>query len=175
MPKAQQNPQDDTPIILTDLLALTQSALAPVQTILETATLHLRSLVSKGGRVSGQLVEEHQTATHGLAWLATYSQSLEQMQKWAEGLIKVDKFGEIEQLILQITFGEYLWQIYGGIQMNQGEILRLQDLGLAQNDMRGMIEPAVQTLTQNGNTQAARIGYFDAGAISKCNRWCDRS
>jgi len=41
--------------------------------------------------------------------------------------------------------------------MNQGEILRLQDLGLAQNDMRGMIEPAVQTLTQNGNTQAARI------------------
>ena len=119
--------------------------------------MHLRSLVSKGGRVSGQLVEEHQTATHGLAWLATYSQSLEQMQRWAEGLIKADKFGETEQLILQITFGEYLWQIYGGIQMNQSEILRLQDLGLAQNDMRGMMEPAVQTLTQNGNTQAARI------------------
>ena len=112
MPKAQQNPQDDTPIILTDLLALTQSALAPVQTILETATLHLRSLVSKGGRVSGQLVEEHQTATHGLAWLATYSQSLEQMQKWAEGLIKAVMLGEIDQLILQITFREYLWHIY---------------------------------------------------------------
>ena len=157
MPKVQQNPQNDTTVILTDLLALTQSALVPVQTILETATMHLRSLVSKNSRVSGQLIEEHQTATHGLAWLATYSQSLEQMQKWAEGLIKADKFGETEQLILQITFGEYLWQIYGGIQMNQSEVLRLQDLGLAQDDMRGMMEPAIQTLTQNGNTQAARI------------------
>ena len=39
------------------------------------------------------------------------------------------KFGEIEQLIHQIAFGEYLWQIYGGIQMNQGEIVRLQDHG----------------------------------------------
>jgi (2S)-methylsuccinyl-CoA dehydrogenase len=38
------------------------------------------------------------------------------------------KFGEVEQLILQIAFGEYLWQIYGGIPMSQGEILRPQDM-----------------------------------------------
>ncbi len=46
------------------------------------------------------------------------------------------KFGEVEQLIHQIAFGEYLWQIYGGIQMNQGEMIRLQDMGLEQDDMR---------------------------------------
>ena len=41
--------------------------------------------------------------------------------------------------------------------MNQGEILRLQDLGLSQNEMQGLMEPAVQTLTQQGNTQNARV------------------
>jgi (2S)-methylsuccinyl-CoA dehydrogenase len=40
--------------------------------------------------------------------------------------------------------------------MSQGEILRLQDIGLSQNDMRALMQPAVMTLTQSGNTQAAR-------------------
>ncbi len=157
MPRDQLNRHDDTQIILNDLLSLTLAALEPVHTILETATQQLRTCVSVDGRVSARLVEEHQTATHGLAWLATYSQSLTQMQRWAEGLNQTNTFGETEQLILQITFGEYLWQIYGGIQMNQGEILRLQDLGLNQNDMQDLMEPAVQTLTQQGNTQNARV------------------
>ena len=78
------------------------------------------------------------------------------MQKWAENLKTNGKFLEVEQLILQIAFGEYLWQLYGGLQMNQGEMLRLQDLGLDQDDMRAMMVPAVMTLTQSGNTQDAR-------------------
>ena len=157
MPRDQLNRHDDTQIILNDLLSLTLAALKPVHTILETATQQLRTRVSVDGRVSARLVEGNQTATHGLAWLATYSQSLTQMQRWAEGLNQTNTFRETEQLILQITFGEYLWQIYGGIQMNQGEILRLQDLGLNQNEMQGLMEPAVQTLTQQGNTQNARV------------------
>ncbi|MBT3467534.1 MAG: acyl-CoA/acyl-ACP dehydrogenase [Rhodobacteraceae bacterium] len=157
MPRDQLNRHDDTQIILNNLLSLTLAALKPVHTIVKTATQQLRARVSVDGRVSARLVEEHQTATHGLAWFATYSQSLTQMQRWAEKLNQTNTFGETEQLILQITFGEYLWQIYGGIQMNQGEILRLQDLGLSQNEMQGLMEPAVQTLTQQGNTQNARV------------------
>lgn len=146
-----------TPVLLDDLLALTSAALKPVEKITELARTRLREQLSIDGRVSGALVEKHQTAAHGLAWLATYCESLRQMQKWAEAVSAQSKFGEVEALIHQIAFGEYLWQIYGGIQMNQGEVLRLQDLGLSQDDMRGMMEPAIQTLTQNGNTQAARI------------------
>ena len=157
MPRDQLNRHDDTQIILNNLLSLTLAALKPVHTILKTATQQLRARVSVDGRVSARLVEEHQTATHGLAWFATYSQSLTQMQRWAEKLNQTNTFGETEQLILQITFGEYLCQIYGGIQMNQSEILRLQDLGLSQNEMQGLMEPAVQTLTQQGNTQNARV------------------
>ncbi|WP_147110784.1 acyl-CoA dehydrogenase family protein [Tateyamaria sp. syn59] len=146
-----------TPILLDDLLGLTRAALKPVEKITELARTRLRDQLSVDGRVSGELVEENQTAAHGLAWLATYSESLRQMQKWADALEAQSKFGEVEALIHQIAFGEYLWQIYGGIQMNQGEVLRLQDLGLSQDDMRGMMDPAVMTLTQGGNTQAARI------------------
>ncbi|MEL6510302.1 MAG: acyl-CoA dehydrogenase family protein [Pseudomonadota bacterium] len=142
--------------LLPDLLSLTGAAIAPVEEVLSKAKEALRKVVTKEGRVSGGLIEANQTAAHGLAWLATYVESLRQMQAWAEKLQAEGKFGETEQLIHQIAFGEYLWQIYGGIPMNQGEILRLQDIGLAQEDMRALMDPAVMTLTQTGNTQAAR-------------------
>ncbi len=148
-------------VTLPDLLTLTGAAIAPVEAVFETARARVRDMVSAEGRVSGALVEENQTACHGLAWLATYLESLRQMHKWAERLTAAGTFGEVEELILQIAFGEYLWQVYGGIQMNQGELVRLQDMGLAQDDMRGLMTEAVMTLTQRGNTQAARTRLVD--------------
>ncbi len=147
--------------ILPDLLALTGDALPAVESILQTATDRVREMTTVDGRISASLIEENQTAAHGLAWLATYTQSLQQMQAWAVRLSGESRFGEIEQLIHQIAFGEYLWQIYGGIQMNQGEVVRLQDMGLSQDDMRAMMAPAVMALTQAGNTQAARSRLAD--------------
>ncbi len=145
------------PVILPDLLKLTGAAVAPVEAILETAIARVKDTVSEDGRVSGKLIEENQTAAHGLSWLATYAQSLKQMQAWAEKLNGEGKFGEIEQIIHQIAFGEYLWQVYGGIPMSQGEIIRLQDLGLTQDEMRGLMAPDVMTLCTEGNSQAARM------------------
>src|SRR6056297_923427 len=147
--------------ILDDLLALTGAAVAPVETVLERAKTSVADLVTVDGRVSGAAIEAHQTAAHGLAWLATYVESLRQMQNWATRLQEQGQFGEVEQLIHQIAFGEYLWQIYGGIQMNQGEVVRLQDPGLSQDDMRALMEPAVRRLTQSGNSQAARTRLVD--------------
>jgi (2S)-methylsuccinyl-CoA dehydrogenase len=157
MPHDGQDLNVEMPVILPDLLALTKAAVAPAEEILEIARKTLRDTVSADGRVSNSLIEQNQTAAHGFAWLATYVESLRQMQGWAERMSAAGSFGELEQLIHQITFGEYLWQIYGGIPMNQGEILRLQDIGLTQDDMRAMMDASVQTLTQQGNTQAARI------------------
>ncbi len=145
-----------TPIILDDLLTLTAAALPPVDAVLQQAVTSVRALVSTNGRVSASLIEENQTAAHGLSWLATYAQALHQMQAWAERLTNEGRFGETEQLLHQIAFGEYLWQIYGGIQMNQAEVVRLQDMGLSRDDMRALMVPAVMTLTASGNTQTAR-------------------
>ena len=156
MPRDAQ-PIAETQIILDDLLALGAAALSPVEGLLDTARMRVAALVTVDGRISGTAIEENQTAAHGLAWLATYVESLRQMQAWAERLSEQGKFGEVEQLIHQIAFGEYLAQITGGIQMNQAEILRPQDLGLSPEDLRALSAPEVVILTQSGNTQAARL------------------
>jgi (2S)-methylsuccinyl-CoA dehydrogenase len=142
--------------LLPDLLALTGATLAPVDAVFETARQKVRATVSADGKVSGALIEANQTAAHGLSWLATYAQSLRQMQAWAERLVDQDRFGEIEQLIHQIAFGEYLAQIAGGIPMSQGEILRLSDLGLGAADRAPLDADAVQHLIAAGNSQSAR-------------------
>ncbi len=142
--------------VLPDLLTLTGAALPAVQAVFDRARDAVRNMVSQDGKVSGALVEANQTAAHGLAWLATYNQSLRQMQRWAEALDADSKFGEIEQLLHQIAFGEYLHQVAGGIPMNQGEIVRLQDLGLGWDALSGFQCAEVQTLMAQANSQAAR-------------------
>ena len=146
-----------TKIILPDLLTLTAHATTAAEGVCDVAKDKLLHMVSAEGRVVNALVDDHQTAAHGFAWVATYVESLRQMQRWAEALTASQQFGEVEQLIHQIAFGEYLCQLSGGIPMNQGEILRLQDIGLTQDDLAPLRDKAPALLAELGNTQAARI------------------
>ncbi|NOD36407.1 MULTISPECIES: acyl-CoA dehydrogenase family protein [unclassified Ruegeria] len=145
-----------TAAVLPDLLDLTRAAVPAVEAVFEKARESVRGMVTADGRVSGSLIEANQTAAHGLAWLATYTQSLQQMQRWAEALQAEGKFGELEQLLHQIAFGEYLHQVAGGIPMNQGEVVRLQDMGLGWDALSGFQSSEVQTLMAQANSQAAR-------------------
>ena len=156
MPHDGSGPMSETPI-LDNLLSLTKGAIPAAEALLERATAVVRETVSEGGRVSGSLIEANQTAAHGLAWMATYVEALRQMQHWAEKVNAEGRFGELEQLLHQIAFGEYLWQMYGGIPMSQGEMLRPQDMGLTQDDQRVLMNSEATALTQSGNTQAARM------------------
>ena len=140
-----------TTAILPDLLSLTAAALPPVEALLEKARAGLRDAVAADGKVSGAALEARQFESHALSWLATYVESLRQLRAWAGRLDATETFAELEQLILQIGFGEYLAQIAGGIPMSQGEIARLSDLGLAWAP-----EGAAATLVARGNTPAAR-------------------
>ncbi|WP_299985015.1 acyl-CoA dehydrogenase family protein [uncultured Ruegeria sp.] len=144
------------PAVLPDLLTLSAAALPAVESVFDKARTSVRAMVTSDGRISGALIEAHQTAAHGLSWLATYHQSLQQMQRWAEALQAEGKFGEMEQLLHQIAFGEYLHQIAGGIPMNQGEVIRLKDLGLGWDALSGFQCSEVQTLMAQANSQAAR-------------------
>ena len=162
-------------IVIDDLLATTRSTLAPVDRLLEAAKSAVRATVSQDGKVSNTLVEENQTAAHGLAWLATYAQSLHQMQLWAEKLDADGTFSETEKLIHQIAFGEYLCQISGGIQMNQGEILRLHDLGVPTEDQNAFSNADITTLQQRGNSQAARTRLVELMQEQSANITVGRS
>jgi len=141
--------------LLTDLRARLGAVQAPLAALQEAATQQLRAMVARDGRVSADLLEEHQRAAHGLAWLATYVESLRQMHAWADRLAADGRFGEMEGLIAQIGAGEYLAQIAGGIPMNQGEILRPADLGLTRADLAAFDEAPIATLIA-ANTPAAR-------------------
>ena len=156
MPHDGQDTAMTPALLMPDLLDVTGAALAPVETLFDAAREALRTRVSENGKLSVALIESEQTATHGLAWLATYAESLRQMQKWATGLQSEGRFGEIEQLIHQIAFGEYLAQIAGGIPMSQGEIVRAADLGLGAEEMTAFQTHEVSRLIAGGNTHAAR-------------------
>ena len=97
------------------------------------------------------------------------------MQLWAEKLQSEDKFTETEQLIHQIAFGEYLCQMTGGIQMNQGEILRLHDLGVATEDQTAFVNAGITSLQKQGNTQAARTRLVELMQEQSANITVGRS
>ena len=153
-------PRDDADmpqtIVLTDLLSLTASALPAAEAVLGAATAHVRAVLTRDGRISGAALEDNQHGAHALAWLATYVESLRQLRAWADRLEAAGNFGEMEQLILQIGFGEYLAQIRGGIPMSQGEIARLADMGVGPAEAAALAEGAAAVLAAEGNTQAAR-------------------
>jgi (2S)-methylsuccinyl-CoA dehydrogenase len=138
--------------ILTDLLALTEAALPEVEALLADARETVRAKVTVAGKISAPALEAHQCAAHGLAWLATYVEALRQMRAWAGRVSAEGKFGDMEALILQIAFGEYLNQIAGGIPMSQGEMARLADHGLDWQP-----GDAARALMAGGNTDGARM------------------
>ena len=144
--------QTSAAILLPNLLGLTKAAIAPAEAVLAAATDAVKAAVSEDGKVSAAALEREQFAAHGLSWLATYVESLRQMQAWAERLVEAGKFGEMEALIHQIAFGEYLAQIRGGIPMSQGETARLSDLGVAAPD-----GAEIDMLIASGNSPAARM------------------
>ena len=138
--------------LLDGVLTLADEAAPEIEALFAAARDRLRAMVSAQGRVQAALLEQHQSAAHTLAWLATYDQALRQLRAWGHRLSEAGTFGTTEALLLQIGTGEYLAQIRGGIPMSQNEIARLSDLGLPD----WTPGPAAATLIAHGNTPAAR-------------------
>jgi (2S)-methylsuccinyl-CoA dehydrogenase len=143
--------------IIVDLLDKTREASAALNVLFETAREQMKSEVVVDGKTSGKLLEDNQDAAHGLAWLATYSTAMQQMQSWAEKLEADGEFGEIEQLLHQIGSGEYHAQVLGGIPMSQGEIIRLVDIGLLDSAIEKYRTRNILELSSRGNNQKARM------------------
>ncbi len=134
-----------------DLLSLTAAALPEADALVAAARAAVVARVAPAGKLDAALLDAHQDAAHGLAWMATYACALRQLRAWAGRLAEAGAFGETEALILRIGFGEYLAQLWGGLPMSQGEIVRPAGLGL---DVAP--GPAAARLIAGGNTPAAR-------------------
>lgn len=144
------------PLILSDLLHTCERALELARDVRITLHKAVTARVAPGGKVDGALFEENQHSAHGYAWYATYVAALEQMLEWGKRLDAAGRFGELEQLILQAAYSEYLHQIYGGIPMSQGEYIRLADFGIEVRQRQLMQSPYTTLLREHGFTAACK-------------------
>lgn len=148
----------------TDLLPLLLEASDSVQALLAEAAAAVRARIAEGGKISAAALEREQHAAHGYAWLATYVESIRQLAAYTGRMIEANRFGEIEELLVRVGAGEYLAQIFGGIPMSQGEMVRLASLGLSGQKAAARMTPAVQELIA-GNSAQTRAAL--AQAIAK--------
>ncbi len=140
--------------------------------LMDCALDAVRERVSENGKLSADKIEAEQHAVHGLAWLATYVEAIKEMAAYANRMQEDGRFGETEQLLTRIGLGEYLAQIFSAIPMNQGEIVRLADFGLAPDRDRA--------LSQRGRRGADRLRQhagkprrprrFDRGSAGRRDR-----
>jgi len=136
-------------------------ALAAAERVLALAKSGVRAK-----QASAPSPDTAQHALHGLAWLATYVEALRQMLGWARNLDDESRFGEMESLLLDAAFGEYLAQIAGGIPMSQVETVRLGQLGVAAAEVaRLAANTSVAELMDEGCSDEvkARIAAIIAG------------
>lgn len=126
-------------------------AVEVTERVFEKAKLAVNTLVQSDA------FDQHQHEAHGLAWLATYVDTLKGLTSYASKLSAQNKFGEIEQLLVKVACGEYLQQVAGGIPMNQTEIFRVENLGL---DLKAIHACTLYTKGSTRETRAALIGLM---------------
>jgi (2S)-methylsuccinyl-CoA dehydrogenase len=133
---------------------VTRDASRAAEALLAEATAAVRRRVTVEDRVIERSFDREQRAAHGLAWLATYAESLRQLAAYAERMQA--SLGEIEELLILIGTGEYLAQIAGGIPMSQGEIVRPSDLGLSPQSVAARMGGALEA-TSGDVARRARL------------------
>jgi len=136
-----------------------------VEGLLDCALNAVRERVSERGKLSPAKIEAEQHAVHGLAWLATYVEAIREMADYARRMGGEGRFGETEELLTRVALGEYFAQIFGGVAMNQGEIVRLADFGLEPRKIASFRTEAVEALIASGNTRENRAAL--AALIAK--------
>ena len=142
---------DDISNLVSQLKATAEAA----KTLLERARDAVGAKVDQGGKIDGAALEREQHAAHGLAWIATYAESLRQIADYAQRMADEGRFGKMEALLSQIGTAEYAAQLAGGVPMSQGEIARAHELGVSEKDQAAFLTAEVRALI-NGTTAATR-------------------
>jgi len=144
-------------IVIADLRAVIRQAASDTEGYFLALRKSVAAQVAPGGKVDRKKIDEEQRSTHGLAWVLTYVETLKETANWADRVAAEGKFGEIEQLLTQILFGEYLYQLGGGLPMTQLEVVRPSDMTTDPAVIQKLGTPAILTLISKGNTAAARM------------------
>ena len=140
---------------ISDLIPLLKSAAEAANTLRDRSREAVAGKVGQGGKIDGEALEREQHAAHGLAWIATYAEGLNQFASYARRMSDEGRFGEMEALLAQIGAAEYAAQLAGGVPMSQGEIARTHELGVSEKDQTAFLTANVRDLI-TGTTAATR-------------------
>ena len=143
--------------IIENLFNKCEASIKAFDNLIEKAKNLTKKKIVKDSSIDNALLEKEQFLCHGFAWLASYNFALREILNWAKNLEKNKKNFDLEKLILQSAFGEYLSQIIGGISMWQTEIIRAGDFGLTDEDINAFLIDEVKCLIKYGNTNDVRM------------------
>ncbi len=155
---------------LPDLIPLLNSAAEAANGLRDRCREAVAGKVSQGGKIDGDALEREQHAAHGLAWIATYAEALNQIASYARRMSDEGRFGEMEALLAQIGAAEYASQLAGGVPMSQGEIARTHELGVSEKDQTAFLSANVRDLiaatTPATRARAIALIRGSQGAVS---------
>ena len=140
------------------LLAATERALDAAENFLAAVRRRLIERVAPSGEIEPERFTTEQLAAHAFAWMASYVEALRQLRNWALRLDDGGVFREVEAVILEIAYGEYLAQLAGGIAMAQGEFARPQDFGLPDEDVTPLRAGPAGALSAGVGPARLRLG-----------------
>ena len=100
----------------SELIQTLEEAAGAVEGLFADARRAVAEQVVRDGKANARALDREQRATHGLAWLATYTEALRQLAAYAQRLSAAENFGEVEELLVRIGAGEYLAQIVGSVR-----------------------------------------------------------
>lgn len=155
--------------ILNGLVDDLHAAVSEVDAYFEKARATCRAALAPNGKPDRRLIDQHQHMAHGLAWTATYAYTLREVADWAGRLEDEGRLGEVEALLAQVLFSEYLAQLLGGLPMTQIEFLRPADMNAEAAATEHLLKPAVQRLIREGKSDAAmaRLAEFLPDSLSR--------
>jgi (2S)-methylsuccinyl-CoA dehydrogenase len=132
--------------VLTQLDAVVSAAADYAERTLDA----IRARVSSDGKLDRRALDREQHLVHGLAWIATYAETLREVREWATALERTGDFGETERLLTRLLACEYSAQLAGGIPMSQVETIRAADFGVE-------APPASAPMSQDEKTRLAEL------------------
>lgn len=110
--------------------------------------------VAPGGKVDAALLEREQVAAHGLAWTATYVETLTQLADYLARMESQGTLTAMEEALAGLAIGEYVAELTGGLPMSQGEILRPADMGVPQDAVDALTDATAGLFTEAASAEA---------------------
>ena len=141
---------------MSEWIEAARASLGAARDYAEAVRSAVAQAVAPGGMADPALIEREQHQMHGFAWIAASIAALEATLDWAVRAEAAEAFGECEELILRIGFGEYLAQIASGLPMSASEVVRPAAFGTQAAARAFAAQPDVARLLADGNTSETR-------------------